>query len=63
MKKKILLALLALILITPVRAAQNQQRKDDEYSEIVLEDILEDEWSEENSLHLADSTPQAVSVS
>ena len=59
MKKKILLAILALILITPVRAAQNQQKKEDDFAEIVLEDILDEEYE----LKLADNTPQAVSVS
>ena len=77
MKKKILLAILALLLVTPVRAAQNQAKKDDKFAEIELEDILaEDETQSlsDNSgyyslydgldLKLADnSTPQAVSIS
>ena len=76
MKKKILLLILALILITPVRAAQNQQRKENEYAEITLEDILENEeknteteYSEnyslfsDNALKLSENVPQAVSIS
>ena len=76
MKKKILLLILALILITPVHAAQNQQRKENEYAEITLEDILkneekntETEYSEnyslfsDNALKLSENVPQAVSIS
>ena len=54
MKKKILLALIALILISPARASQNFPKKDENLDEIVLEDILEEEDTQ---------TPQAVSIS
>ncbi len=53
MKKKILLALIALILISPARASQNFPKKDENLDEIVLEDILEEDTQ----------TPQAVSIS
>ena len=54
MKKKILLALIALILISPARASQNFPKKDENLDEIVLEDILAEEDTQ---------TPQAVSIS
>ena len=52
MKKKILLALIALILIAPARASQNSPKKDENLEEVVLEDVLDEEMA----------VPQALSA-